>query len=292
MEPANSKSHPAHPASVRSIFLRPRDAAARTRLDRQPVPPPKVTKPRRARCLDQPDYLRISKTRESNDHLDPSSILADKFAGSLDQYRENVESESKHKLDEVERNLVGGLEELTVDVETRFRTLAEIEEHLQRPFVAEALTKIPLATDTDQAPNDEVLLKDRISKFRALREEKEDVLCILWNEWEDIQFDLLGLAVEALGKQSIQVAQLQNGALKPGQRERLEKTIDSAQKIHDGVYHRHTALGQDLTGFEETMGQISNRTKKAATDMQQQYNVQKNKLFKGLMQSIEELAAL
>ncbi|EXJ71644.1 uncharacterized protein A1O5_05452 [Cladophialophora psammophila CBS 110553] len=213
-------------------------------------------------------------------------------AGSLDQYRENVESESQHKLDEVERNLVGGIKELTVNIETRFRRLAEIEEPLQRPFVAEALSKIPPATNPDQAHNDEVLLKDRISEFRALREEKEDVLCRLWNEWEDIQFDLLGLAAEALGKQSIQVAQLQNSAMKPGQRERLEKTIDSAQKIHEEIDHRHTGLGQDLTDFEEAMGQISNRTEKAATDLQQQYNVQKNKLFKGLMHSIEQLAAL
>ncbi|KIX92216.1 uncharacterized protein Z520_12097 [Fonsecaea multimorphosa CBS 102226] len=206
---------------------------------------------------------------------------------SLEQYRENVEIESKTQLDEVERKLIGGLEELTVDVETHFRELTEIEEPLQRPFAAEALTKV-----TDERSSDEVLLTDRISEFRALREEKEELLCKLWNEWEDIQFDLIKLAVEALGKQSILVTQLQGGAMKPGQQERLENTLDAAQKIHNEIHHRHAELDQNMTGLEETVGQIANRTKKAATDMQQQYTVQKNKLFKGLMQSIEQLAAL
>ncbi|OQV01384.1 hypothetical protein CLAIMM_06755 [Cladophialophora immunda] len=181
---------------------------------------------------------------------------------SLDQYRENVVIESKTKLDEVERELIGSLQELTVDIETHFRGLAAVEEPLQRPFAAEALTEVPPKTDTDLSSNDEILLKDRILEFRALREEKEEVLCKLWNEWEDIQFDLIKLAVEALGKQSVLVAQLQDGAMKPGQQERLENTLDSAQKIHDEVHHGHAQLEQDMTGFEETIGQIANRTKK------------------------------
>ncbi|KIW85920.1 hypothetical protein Z517_01313 [Fonsecaea pedrosoi CBS 271.37] len=194
-------------------------------------------------------------------------------------------------LDEAERKLIGGLTELSVDVENHFRALAEIEEPLQRPLATEALTIVSNRTG-NQGAEGEVLLKDRIMKFRALREEKEDVLSKLWKEWEDIQFDLIRLAVEAFGKQSLLIVQLQDRAMKPGQQERLENTLDSAQKIHDEIHNQHAQLEQEMTGFEETIGQISNRTKKAAADMQQQYNVQKSKLFKGLMQSIEQLAAL
>ncbi|OAP60944.1 hypothetical protein AYL99_05946 [Fonsecaea erecta] len=286
MQPTNNKSHP---PSLRPIFRRSRGATPRYR---QPVLPPTANKSRNVHHSDGRDSHRISKTRESDRKLDASSSLADKFTESLDHYRESVEIESKTQLDEIERKLIEGLEGVTVDIETHFHELAETEEPLQRPFAAEAFTPVPSRTDTDYRSTDEVLLKDRVLEFRALRTEKEEMLCKLWNEWEDIQFDLIRLAVETLGKQSIFVTQLQGGAMKPGQQERLEETLDPAQSLHDEIHQRHAELEQNVAGFEETMDQIANRTKKAATDMQEQYNVQKTKLFKGLMQSFEQLAAL
>ncbi|KAH0844548.1 hypothetical protein FOPE_09786 [Fonsecaea pedrosoi] len=289
MQSVNSTSRP---MAVKPIFVRSHDAAAKTPSKRQPVPPPNTTKPGRVDRSEGRGFHRISKVRGSDRKKpEPSSILADKFTESLEQYRENVQIESTSMLDEAERKLIGGLTELSVNIESHFRGLAEIEEPLQRPLATEALTKVSNGTG-NQGAEGEVLLKDRIMQFRALREEKEDVLSKLWKEWEDIQFDLIRLAVEAFGKQSLLIVQLQDRAMKPGQQERLENTLDSAQKIHDEIHHQHAQLEQDMTGFEETIGQISNRTKKAAADMQQQYNVQKSKLFKGLMQSIEQLAAL
>ncbi|KIW52453.1 hypothetical protein PV05_08088 [Exophiala xenobiotica] len=209
---------------------------------------------------------------------------------SLDQYRESIHTSVVKDLENVEKALVTGLEELTVDLDHHFDDLANIEEPLQKPFDTETLSIQPKPGPKQQAQ--EVLLQDRITAFRKLREEKEKILCKLWEDWEDIQFRLIGLAAEVLGQDTLAFAQVRDEDMKPGQREKLENALEAAQKIFDANGDPHDSLAQDLEAFEENVGQIASKTKSTVSELQQQYNVQKNKLFKGLHRHIELLAAL
>lgn len=169
-------------------------------------------------------------------------------------------------LGKIEKSFIDHLEGLTGDIETYFKKLAEVEEPLQKPFAAEVLTKIQLQKTGTSTPPKEILLKDSISKFRALREEKEQFLRKLWTEWEDIQFELIQLAAEVLKNESVCVSQRQMESITPNQQQRLEEIFKRSK--NDG--HLDVAVfQQDLKGFDNQMRQISNSTKKAAHDMQE-----------------------
>lgn len=160
------------------------------------------------------------------------------------------------------------LEELTTGIEAHVENLAEIEEPLQRAFTAEALANIRSKSDVDQADIEEVFLRDRMARFREMREDKERILCKLWDEWEDIQFELISLAIEVLGDEALGIP-FGEEALKPGQKERLDNTCESAQQIHEHINVQHGNLEQDLTSFKEVMTQITDTTKKTVADTQQ-----------------------
>lgn len=170
-------------------------------------------------------------------------------------------------LENVEKALVTGLEELTVDLDHHFDDLANIEEPLQKPFDTETLSIQPKPGPKQQAQ--EVLLQDRITAFRKLREEKEKILCKLWEDWEDIQFRLIGLAAEVLGQDTLAFAQVRDEDMKPGQREKLENALEAAQKIFDANGDPHDSLAQDLEVFEENVGQIASKTKSTVSELQQ-----------------------
>ena len=169
----------------------------------------------------------------------------------------------------IEKNLETSLEELTVEVEGQLQKLTDIEEPLQKSFVAEALTKSLTAKDDGKAVIEEVLLKDSISEFRTLNEDKEETLRKLWKEWEDIQFEIMALGVERFGKDSIVVMQLETEDVKLGQQERLDDMLKSAQSAYDEAHQDYADFQQDLKDFETSMCETSNQTKKAVKDMQQ-----------------------
>ena len=173
-------------------------------------------------------------------------------------------------LENVERALVTGLEDLTVDLDHHFGDLAKIEEPLQKPFDTETLSIQPDPdAEGSERQAEEVLLQDRITAFRKLREEKEKILCKLWEDWEDIQFRLIGLAAEVLGQDTLAFAQVRDEDMKPGQREKLENALMAAQKVFDENGDPHDSLAQDLEAFEENVGQIARKTKMTVSELQQ-----------------------
>lgn len=197
-------------------------------------------------------------------------------------------------------------------VEDHFRSLNSIEEPLQRPFATETLNIQADSLDGNaEGPQGvrEVLLRDRIEEFRKVREGKERTLCKLWEEWEEVQFELISLAAEVLGQESITFAQTRDKDMKPGQREKLQKALEPIRESHEDTSKRCVSLEADLAQLEASMDRITSNAKKTMTEMQQvsvdtppqadgalhclqQYNIQKNKLFQGLQRHIEMLAAL
>lgn len=163
--------------------------------------------------------------------------------------------------------MINGLKVLSVDVESHFEHLAQAEEPLQRPFAAESLAHVQSESNTHHV--EKMLLHDQISNFRKVREEKEMILCKLWDEWEDIQFELIRLGVEVFPPESIAIAQVQDDNLKPGQKERLLSTFDSARKAREDTGNHYESLEQDLDAFEENLVQFGDKTKKTMTEMQQ-----------------------
>lgn len=209
-------------------------------------------------------------------------------------------------LEDVEKGLETGLDDLVVKLEGRFAHLTKLANPLQRPFEGESLS-VPSISNVEQPR--EVLLQDRISDFRKVRQQKEAILCKLWEDWEEIQFQLVSLTTEVLGRDQVVFGQTNDEDLKPGQKEKLHTVLESAQHTHDEKGNPHESLGQDLESFQENIDQLSQNVKKTATEMQQvsygsfsndpiadffvqQYKVQKHKLFKGLHRHIELLAAL
>jgi hypothetical protein len=163
--------------------------------------------------------------------------------------------------------LASNLEELALDVEAHCHKLSEIEEPLQKPFSAEALTNVRSDRENAGVIREEVLLKESISEFRKLHEEKGQILRQLWGAWEDVQFEIVSLAVELYGKDSLHVVQLETGLMKPGQLERLHDTFAVAKTAHDKMRRDHAEFQQGLKGLEEEMGQISNKAKKVAKEI-------------------------
>lgn len=115
----------------------------------------------------------------------------------------------------------------------------------------------------------EVLLQDRITAFKSLRQDKEEALRKLWEEWEDTQLELIGLAAEALGRDALTFAQVRDEDLKPGQREKLQNTLMNAQRLFEKKRGHHESLQQDLGAFEENIDQIASKTEKTVAEMQQ-----------------------
>ncbi|EXJ58648.1 hypothetical protein A1O7_06076 [Cladophialophora yegresii CBS 114405] len=165
------------------------------------------------------------------------------------------------------RKLGSHLEELALDVEAHCHKLSEIEEPLQKPFATEALTNVRSDRKDAGAGTEEVLLKESISEFRKLNEEKGQILRQLWDEWEDVQFKIMSLAVELYGKDSLHVVQMETGPTKPGQRERLHDMFQVAKIAYDEMRRNHADFQQGLEGFEEDMGQISNKARNVAKEI-------------------------
>jgi hypothetical protein len=163
--------------------------------------------------------------------------------------------------------LASNLEELAVDVEAHCHKLSEIEEPLQKPFTAEALTNVRSDRGNAGVIREEVLLKESVSEFRKLHEEKGQILRQLWGEWEDVQFEIVSLAAELYGKDSLHIVQMENELMKPGQLERLQDTFTVAKTAHDKTRRDHAEFQQGLKGLEEEMGQISNGAKKVAKEI-------------------------
>lgn len=205
------------------------------------------------------------------------------------------------------------MEDLTKKFEDHLRRLTSIEEPLQRPFDAEILKvqRSPNPENVGHSVAEEVLLLDRIEEFRKCRVEKEATLCKLWEEWEDVQFQLITLAADVYGQDSISFAQTRDEDLKPGQKERLQKALNHVHGAHGNTASDEYALLEEgLKGCEANMAEITSKTKNLMTELQQvsdcvlsarardpkfcsqQYNIQKNKLFKSLTLHIEMLAAL
>ncbi|KAK4940052.1 hypothetical protein LTR10_019789 [Elasticomyces elasticus] len=212
---------------------------------------------------------------------------------SLDQYRNEIHNSVSKDLDDMEKEMLTTLEDLTTELDDHIKRLSKVEEPLQKPFDTETLSTWTYPPgDHSEGKHQEVLLQVRMANFRKLREGKEKTLCRLWEEWEDIQFELIGLAAEVLGPDLMTFAQSRDEDMKPGQKGRLENALRPAQSRRHEQDDQHESLEQDLEALQEQMNQISTKTKRTVTEMQQQYTVQKNKLFKGLHRHIELLAAL
>ncbi|EXJ82024.1 hypothetical protein A1O1_08092 [Capronia coronata CBS 617.96] len=247
---------------------------------------------------DKTTFLRSRETGNHTVSLEPTTIPAkhrSRQGPSLEQYRETVHEEVTKDLKDVQQDLTSSIDDLTVKVEEHFRSLNSIEEPLQRPFFAEVLnvqTKPNIATGEGHQERQEVLLSDRVAAFRKLRKDKELTLCKLWEDWEEVQFELIGLAAEVFGPESMTFAQSREEDMKPGQKEKLQKALQPVQGAHQQAKESSGSLEEDLRHFEASMLSIASKTKKTMTDMQQQYNIQKNKIFQGLRRHIELLAAL
>ncbi|OCT51637.1 hypothetical protein CLCR_08851 [Cladophialophora carrionii] len=253
--------------SAKSLFSRPHKsltpAPARTSVARQSIVPLRVTKPRQSLPPEQCGSSRVYGKRQN----DPRVGLADKLIESLDRYGETLHDRSAIDLEETERKFGSNLDELALDVEAHCHKLGEIEEPLQKPITTEALTNVRSAGNDAVAGTEEVLLKESISEFRKLNEEKGQILRQLWGEWEDVQLQIMSLAVELYGKDSLHVLQMQSGPLKPGQLERLHDMFKVAKNGYDERCRNHAEFQRSLDDFEEDMGQISNKARNVAKEI-------------------------
>ncbi len=163
--------------------------------------------------------------------------------------------------------MAGNLQELSVDVEAHFQKLGDVEEPLQRPFAAEALTKVQPSTDASAGRTYDVLLQDSVSEFRDLKKQKGTILRKLWEEWEEAQFEIMTLAVELFGKDSLSIEQLDNGDHRASQKEKLGDMFKAGQNAYDESHRYCADFRQDLKTFEDSTGQISNEAKKTAKDI-------------------------
>ncbi|KAI1616396.1 hypothetical protein EDD36DRAFT_134376 [Exophiala viscosa] len=305
-----SKSLKPRRVSLKSAFGKRYDKN-HTPPDHLPEPFESNDKPQRDANSSRRTSNRVSKHQASEKHNSPSSILADGFAASLDQYRNDIHNSVSKDLDDVEKEMCTSLADLTNDLDDHIERLLKVEEPLQKPFNTETLSICTNpAGEHGEGKQQEVLLQDRMDDFRKLREDKEKTLCRLWDEWEDIQFQLVGLAAEVLGPDMLTFAQTSEEDMKPGQKGRLQDALRLAQNGPPDKDNQHESLEQDLEVFHEEMNQITTKTKRTVTEMQQvgvsrpfgdnlytdqaaqQYTVQKNKLCKGLHRHIELLAAL
>ena len=202
------------------------------------------------------------------------------------------------------------LDRLALDAQNHFKQLINIEDPLQRTFSEELLRTQTHANVNDDQNVEEIALKDRMDAFRKLRLEKGKVLRQLWDDWEDLQMQLISLTAEVCGSDAIILAPEQEEDMKEEQREELNKTLDQAEAQHAEANSQINGLHQELRVLQEAMKGITSMTKQTVVDMQQvrvpgildrsskvadrlqQYNDQKNKLFKGLHRHIELLASL
>jgi chromosome segregation ATPase len=217
------------------------------------------------------------------------------------------------ELDATEKALVLELEELTLEVNAYVKGLAKIEEPLLRMFITETI-KITNGNTSKGADNakktQDVTLAHRLTQFREEKEEKETALRQLWEEWETIQFELISLGAEVCGQDAIVLTKEQREDMKIGQPEKLDNAFGLARVHGAAMETKRTEANEALRSLEDEMTNISSQTKQTISEMQevssvifppillnandvlQQYNMRKNKLFKGLHRHIQLLAAL
>ena len=182
---------------------------------------------------------------------------------SLEEYREDVRDKAISDVTEAERGLNVTLKQLTTDIEARFADLGAVEEPLRRLFHVEKLVR-----HTVDGGQEVVQLKDGIAEFRQLLEEKRMVLDRLWSDWEATQIELIRLAVEVFGQESVHIVQRgkdTGGVLS----ENMEEIIEAAQRVHEEHDNGTTEFEEDLEAMGKKVEQVSTSMTATVADMEQ-----------------------
>jgi len=288
------------------------------------VPQPGLASPR----FSKQARIYKSKNRNAVKAQGPYSILMVNFAGhsfhppfadvtltnvlaSLEQYREDIFQQVTKDVGSTAAELTADLDGISIDVNTHLKHLTSIGDGLQRPFNAETLVvHVRRGVDGSEA-REEVLLQARMAAFCHTRQEKQKILTDLWDEWEAIQMDIITLAAEVCGSSAMNLNQEQRNNMTEGQQQQFDTALVDGDRHHKQTIDDLNGLHQDLLDLEESLGQITIKTKRAVVEMQQvsdllwleecatltmstlqQYNVQRSKLFKGLHRHMELLASL
>jgi hypothetical protein len=162
------------------------------------------------------------------------------------------------------------LKQLSVDVEEGFQKFMAIQEPLQKPFSLEALTRRQATSDDGQiAVREEILLEQSFSDFDSLYQDKTKILDTLWQEWEDLQFDIICLAAELFGSDAVRAVRQPNEDFEMGQLNRLNLALRDGEKGPRGVFEDHAKLQEDLETLEQELGQIISKVTKDANTVHQ-----------------------
>lgn len=208
---------------------------------------------------------------------------------------------------------MASLENLSLDATNHFEHLTAIGETFTRPLSTEILI-IQVKKDGDNVGGQEFSLQARLTAFRHLRQEKQQVLTRLWDEWEAVQMRIITLTVEICRTGAFSLGQDQASRMKDGQQEQYDTALVTGQKLHDRKAAEFSDLDKELHNVEEGVGDITRNTNHALAAMQevsemtyivrasqrqtlilvyfQKFKDQRSKLFKGLQRHIELLASL
>ncbi|KIX04709.1 LOW QUALITY PROTEIN: uncharacterized protein Z518_05579 [Rhinocladiella mackenziei CBS 650.93] len=162
-------------------------------------------------------------------------------------------------LEKAGKDLTTYLEGLALQIEDHLDHLTRIEEPLRRLFIAETLkiqTSSIVQSAQDKRDTQEVALSSQVSNFRKLR--RKTILAKLWDDWEDIQGELVCLAAEVFGQENITIVEAEDEDMKTGQKERLDNVFKSAQRTCQEENNAHRTLERDLDRFGGDMGEEDN----------------------------------
>lgn len=191
------------------------------------------------------------------------------YLASLDQYRETTLDQATKGIDGTNAELTASLNHLSYDADDNFEQLTAIEKTLKRPFSAEALIIQARADGDNLGAREEFSLQARLTAFRQLRHDKQQVLTQLWDEWEAVQMEIIVLTAEVCASGVINLGQDQADKMKDGQQGQFDNTLAKGKRLYDQNTLELNVLNNELQDLEESVNHITSNTNHAVVTMQQ-----------------------
>lgn len=130
-----------------------------------------------------------------------------RIIGQLDDYREQLYHNAETNLEESKIKHTDQIEGLADQLEQQLSLMSRCEQQLNSSIAEERINTTAADDHGLSGGSDEprVLMSERMSEFGAILKAKETTLQRLFDDWNDVQAAIIALAVQALGKEALDI---------------------------------------------------------------------------------------
>ena len=165
-------------------------------------------------------------------------------------------------LNEVEHDANAELVHVVEDFEEKLQLALDYETRAFQSIADERLLITTLSPEKKAMREEEVVFGERMKEFQHVMEKEEAIIEALWREWEEIQIEMVCLALEVLGPEDVTLEEEKASAITP------QKV---AGAVHCYLQHQD-AFNETLdktAAIQNSVKKVTSRTLKTLRDQQE-----------------------